>query len=471
MSDALQAALAEKARREQSRRQGASQPPEGTFLNPNTGQMTNRELLANSATTGPARAAVAGLAQGATLGLADEVSGVAGRIEGGPDMANFRREEARAFEEAQRRDFPGTVIASEITGAVLSPATKLAGPVRTVKGAAATAAGVGAVEGFNRGEDGFAERLKSAGIGGATSLLFGAATSGITKAGTRGFQKLFNKSVKRPSLGNLRATKNAAYRAVDDAGETFEPAEMQGLFQRAASRLQAEDFDDIADPQTAAALRILERRQGDTVSLGRLDKLRQAMWKRYNRSDEPLILDVIDEIDDMIATRADASDKMSAARIANSRFKKAEMLEDAFNKARLQTASTGSGGNILNKYRQAVTGIVTNPRKSKWFDPEEIAAMESFIEGDNLENVLRGAGKMAPGGNGLMTALNTYAIAVDPTLLAASVTSSAAKSAADRTAMGRAQGLIDAAATGVIQKPRQGVDLRDLSVASGVALP
>lgn len=444
--------------------------PEGMFANPNTGQMTSRELLANTAETSPLRAVNVGLVQGAMLGSADEAAGLVGQLEGGEEMATFRREQARATEEAQRRDFPGTSLASEITGAVLSPATKAIGPVRTVKGAAATAGVVGAVEGFNRGEGGATERLKDAAIGGGTGALFGAGLSGVTKLGSKAFQKMFAKSVKRPTLGNLKATKSAAYRAVDEAGEKFSPDDMAGLHQRVVDRLKASDFDDIADPQTAATLRILERRKGEEVSLGRLDKLRQAMWKRYNRSDEPLILEAIDEIDDLISSRADASEKMAAARLANSRFKKAEMLEDAFKKARMQTDGTGSGGNILNKYRQAVTSIVTNPRKAKWFSKDEIALMEHFVSGSADENVLRRIGKLAPGGNGLMSALNLYAAAVDPTLLAATATASAAKGAADRSAMSGAEGLIDAVSTGVVRKSPLGPNLRDLSITSGVTL-
>ena len=140
------------------------------------------------------------------------------------------------------------------------------------------------------------------------------------------------------------------------------------------------------------------------------------------------------------------------------------LLENAFKKARLQTSSTGSGGNILNKYRQAVTRIVTTPREAKWFSGEELALMERFIEGDDVENVLRRVGKLAPGGNGLMTALNVYAATVDPAMLTVTAVATAAKEGADRSAMRGSEGILDAVSTGVIAAPKPRPDLKSLAV-------
>jgi UDP-N-acetylglucosamine transferase subunit ALG13 len=424
--------------------QTQSQPPEGMFLNPHTGAMTSRELLSNhfEQNASARDAAAMGYLQGFTLGSSDEIIGAVGKLSG-DDHANFNREAIRAQQDGLARAYPGTTIASEVVGAVTNPVLWAIPGATTIKGAASIAAGTAAVEGFNRGEGGFEDRALNAGKGAATGFLFGAAGGAAFRGVNKGLQRAFNASVKRPTLGNLQSVKNKAYQAVDDAGEVFDRTEMQDLYAKASQVLQANDFDDIADPQTAAALRILERRQGEDVSLGRLDKLRQSMWKRYSRSDEPLILDVIGEIDTMIESRAGTSELMSVARAANSRFKKSEMLEDAFNKARLQTSSTGSGGNILNKYRQAITSIVVNPKKAKWFEAEELALMESFIEGDAAENVLRKVGKLAPGGNGLMTALNVYGATVNPSLLAVTAVASSAKGAADRKAIAGSEAILD----------------------------
>jgi hypothetical protein len=171
----------------------------------------------------------------------------------------------------------------------------------------------------------------------------------------------------------------------------------------------------------------------------------------------------------MIASKASGNEIMQAARAANAAYSKAQLLENAFKKARLQTAGTGSGGNILNKYRQAVTRIVTNPREAKWFSADELALMETFIEGDVSENVMRKIGKLSPGGNGLMTALNVYAAAVDPTMLAVTATASAAKGAADKSAMQGSERILDAVSTGVIKPPAPALPLRGVGAGSGAA--
>lgn len=460
----------------------ASQPktepqvPEGMFLNPKTGQMTNRELLTENfrrefhSNPIPGKgldAAAIGAVSGATMGFADEIAGKIAGAFGGEDRATFTRETVRALQDAVSTEAPAATFSGELVGAVTNPALRALPAANTIKGTAAIAAGTAAVEGFGRGEGGLEERATNAAKSAATGLLFGAAGAAAFKGVNKGLQRAFNASVKRPTVGNLQSVKNKAYAAVDDAGEVFDRTEMQSLYEKAKEVLQANDFDDIADPQTAATLRILERRQGEDVSLGRLDKLRQSMWKRYSRSDEPLILDVIGEIDNMIESRAGTSELMSVARAANSRFKKSEMLEDAFNKARLQTSSTGSGGNILNKYRQAITSIVVNPKKAKWFDAEELALMESFIEGDAAENVLRKVGKLAPGGNGLMTALNVYGATVNPSLLAVTAVASGAKGAADRKAIAGSEALLDAVSDFA---PAAGKPLpSDLGIMAGAA--
>lgn len=434
--------------------------PEGMVFNPGTGQVTSRDLLKGNVEANAADAAGMGYMQGYTLNSADEGMGaVAG---------DFAREKFRAADDAAREAHPLVYGLSQVAGNITSPATKLA-PVKTIKGAAAVAGTEAAVDSFNRGEGGAAERIRSVPRDAATGALFGATTAAAFKGLNYGTRKLFEKSVKRPTVENLRATKNAAYSAVDNSGEVFQPSDMQALYQRVQQAAADANFDDIADPQTAAALRILERRQGETVTLTRLDKLRQSLWDRYNRGDEPIILDMIGAIDDLISSRAGSSELMGAARAANARYAKAQVLENAFKKARLQTAATGSGGNILNKYRQAVTRIITNPKEARFFSEDEIALMEQFVMGTDVENTLRRAGKLAPGGNGLMTALNVYAASVDPSMLAITGAAAAAKGAADRASMKGSENILDAVSTGVIASPRPKPVLSGPAAAGGIA--
>ena len=260
-----------------------------------------------------------------------------------------------------------------------------------------------------------------------------------------------NRASSAPSIDTLKQAKTAAYKAVDDAGVTFGSADTSRLFNNVETAVGKTNYVPDVDAQTRAALQIIERNAGQTLTLGQLDNIRQGLWKRFNAApDEVAILDIIDEVDSLIAKMPAATPLMETARVANSRFKKAELIENAFQKAKDQTASTGSGGNIVNKYRQTVTSIINNPKQAKFFSGDEIAMMRNFVSGSNAENALRLIGKVAPSGNGLMMALNIGAVAANPLMALATAGAAGAKSLSQTLAMRKAQSIRDALASGVV---------------------
>lgn len=431
------------------------------YLDPATGSYSDRQgMTAQEAQrTGPIKAASIGFSRGYSSNAADELAS-------GGDPRMLTR--ARAMQDANQEAYPVTTMIGEIAGAVTNPVSRVLGPIRSAAGTVGAGALTGAMDAFGRGEGGAQNRVGDAIGGAAGGALFTLPFALVGKGISKGYDAFARSATERPSANAFKAVKNAAYRAVDASGEVFTGAEMDGLASRARDILKAADFDNIADPQTAAALRTLEARAGQDVTLGRLDRIRQTLWDRYNRGDEPLILDLIGEIDGLIDTKAGASDLMRAARDANSTFRRVEMLENVFRKAELQTDSTGSGGNILNKYRQAITAILVDPKKAKWFSPEQVAVMENFVRGSQSENALRRIGKMAPGGNGLMTYLNFYAATLDPTMIAASAAAQAAKTSADNMATAGREGVLDAAA-GFVRPPASGPSLTPIGVGAGVS--
>lgn len=444
-------------------------------MNPNTGQMTSRELLKSGDDPSTLDAAAGGFMQGYALSGADEMLAGIARSAGGAEGGEFARERARAsFEVAQERH-PVAFGAGRVVGAVLNPMTRAAPATTTVGGAAAVAGGEGLVEGFLAGEGGAAERGKNAAREGAISTLFGGAAAGVLKGGSKALRAAFKRSQERPSIDALRAAKNQAYYAVRKSGIQFDGNDMTAAFQRLQRKSQTSrwDLDKISEVDKPAfdAMRVLERRAnaGRPFSLDMLDKTRQKLWDIYRRTDHPFVLEAIGELDDTIAQKASGSDLLANARVANSRFAKAQLLENAFRKAQLETAATGSGGNILNKYRQAVVRILNNPREAKWFSDDEIKLMEGFVMGGGAENLLRRAGKLAPGGNGLMTALNVYAASVDPAMLGITAAAEGAKRIADNSAMKGAQTLRDSVATGVIRRPDAPIGTRDVAVGVSTA--
>lgn len=407
-------------------------------LNPQTGQYTSRELLANNMQPGAGQAFLAGASQGVTFGAGDELAGAIG----GP----FLREKGRAAYDAAKRDRPGMTFAGEAGGALSVPLPM--GKANTLKEAVVTGAKAGAAIGGGyaaaQGSGGALERLGDGLEGAVVGSLFGAAAPLAVNFGTKAYRAMFKATAQRPTIESLRSAKTVAYNAVDQAGETFKPAEMTALADKVKTELAQTNYVAGVDRQTDAVVDLLDRKAPETLTLGQLDKLRQNFWKRYEAAkNETGILDAIDAIDELIVSRTSTSQLLDAARLANSRYKKAELLDMAFQKAADQTSATGSGGNILNKYRQAVVSIINNPKQAKWFSADEIATMRSFVEGSTAQNVMRRIGKLAPGGNGLMLALNLGGAAnFGPGSLAVTAGASAAKAISDGAAERGAQALI-----------------------------
>lgn len=471
MSDALSAALAERERRtalkaamaEKDRRAAGGSAAEriaaakaGTLeLSPEAearasaaDQQALDQMGAN--TPGAVGGASGAALDGLLFGFGDEILAAlsaAGGLQpdgkGGASWGNYVKPIAERYQVAldqirrEQANFskerPGIAIPAEVAGAIASPINKVFGPVSTVAKAAGQGAVAGAIYGAGEAE-GNENIAQSAKEGAVTGALFGAGAKMSLDFGSKAFRALFRKSAERPSLETLRAAKSAAYNAVDSSGERFQTQELQNMVGRVRNALDDVNYVEEVDRQTWAALKMLDKASEKPMTIGQLDKMRQSLWKRYNAApNEVGILEAIDAVDDLIQSRGATSELMDAARLANSRYKKAELLENAFKKAERETAATGSGGNILNKYRQAVTKVLNDPKRAKWFSADERQIMEQFVHGSMPENVLRRIGKLSPSGNGLMMALNLGAAAADPSMLAFTAAGAGAKELADRS--------------------------------------
>jgi hypothetical protein len=363
-------------------------------------------------------------------------------------LANYRKQEEDLG--------AGGRFAADVAGVLAAPAGAatrfvMQAPTRAaqVLRAATAGAGAGATQGFMEGEGGLENRATNAAVVGALGGLFGAAAPKITDVLTnipRGLGRLFNRSQERPTVDLLRNVKNAAYRAVDEAGVAFGGDDMARLSSRVREIFEADNYVDDVDDASRAVLRVLDGRKGQPTTLGQLDSIRQNLWARYSRaSDQPRILDAIAAIDNMVETGSRlGGDLMDAARAANARFAKTQLLENAFTRAQDVTAATGSGGNIVNKYRQAVASIINNRREARFFSQAEIDAMRAFVRGSMTENMQRLIGKLSPSGNGLMMALHVVGgVSSGGVTLPLMAVGAGAKNMADRGVMRGADVLMD----------------------------
>lgn len=343
--------------------------------------------------------------------------------------------------------------------AAMSPAARI--PVGTspsiAKTAAASGAG-GAVYGFNTGETG--ERLESAfelaipsaifGGGGQVVLNFAAPTiRGIGRA----FGRRMEQFDTRPTVEAARQLKNDIYKRATDSGVVYDVPAMRSLHGR-AKRLVADSASYVpeTDDQMTAALKILKRNSRTPSNLIQLEKIRRAMFDRYKKSgySDQTIRDLVDLVDDTIQNFGTGDGTViKAARLANSRYKKAELIDAAFDKARRSAEAAGSGGNTINRYKQVVNNILNSEKEMRFFDDAEEEAMKNFVEFTTQEQLTRVLGKLDPTSGGLMAALGFGSYLADPVATAAvAIPAAVARRGLEQTTGEAGEALVTRMATG-----------------------
>lgn len=389
--------------------------------------------------------------EGMTLGLVGDEA--AGRFDAmiGRGGADERTQFYRDQQARTREEMPVTSFVAETAPAALVPGGAAArfvarGATRGMQmlRSGLLGAGAGATYGAMEGDGDIADRAEGAAWGAAGGGLFGAFGPRVLEGIPRGLSRLFRNAEQRPTVEALRTLKNAAYQTAERAGIRFSADDMTDLSQRVRSLFEADNYVDDVDDASRATLRLLERREGQETTLQQLDRIRQNLWTRYSRAnDQPRILDAIGAIDDLIEQSPMGGALMDAARAANSRFSKAQVIEDAFERARRQTARAGSGGNIVNNYRAAVDRII-NSRAARFFSDEELDVMRGFVLGSTGENLQRLIGKLSPTGNGLMMSLHVIGgVASNGMSLPLMAVGAGSKALADRGAMRGADAIQD----------------------------
>lgn len=373
--------------------------------------------------------------QGMTFGYGDEII-AAGTSALSGNSYNYELQRERDRLQAGEEQHPVQSFISEVGGSLLAPGAA----VRSLKQAVGLGTAGGMVYASGKAEDG--GRVEAAGEAFVPSLLFSIGGEAAQRGGSKVLRKLFGRTNERPTTGVLRATKNRAYKEVEQSGVNFSANELDGVLTRVYQRLDDPSVNYAkGDTQTEGALRFLEKNWGRDMTLGELDNVRSRLWRRWSSADDAqrsAILEIIGEVDDLIDTKPDATGLLSAAREADKAFRRTEILENMFQKAANQTATAGSGGNVYNNYGRVFQKILDNDRLSRRFTPEQLKFFEEAIKTPRSENVLRKLGKLSPDGNGLMLAMNVIGGMLDPSLLAVGGAGAVAKANVDSRAAQRA---------------------------------
>ena len=207
------------------------------------------------------------------------------------------------------------------------------------------------------------------------------------------------------------------------------------------------------------AIKMVAAHTGDTFNAAQLNNLVKELNTVYKKSGyKPQLKFIRDNVKSSLETKAaqvasvlggDAGDLLSRANLQSRRYYKIKAFDEAMDKAKRNVASTGSGGNVVNTYKQAIKTILSNPKSRAQFDKDELIMMERFVAGSMSDNVLRLVSKLSPTGNGLMAALNVGAAAANPAMLGVTAAGMTAKGIIDRKTLDAVDQIKDTIISGV----------------------
>ena len=172
-----------------------------------------------------------------------------------------------------------------------------------------------------------------------------------------------------PGVADMENTKKQAYQVVDNLGFRYNPAAYNALMSSIRNKARKEGISAIRHQDALSMIDDMEKTfpgmfaTPGSPTLSELDLVRQRvrddlMGDPKNERFGAIIMDRIDAFVDAVGA---GSKEMTAARQANTQWRKAELLEDVTDRARRQAAVTGSGGNVENTMRQGINRILNNP--------------------------------------------------------------------------------------------------------------
>jgi hypothetical protein len=308
---------------------------------------------------------------------------------------------ARPDDKASRYIYAGG--AGAASGALLGPATGAAMLPSAVSGTTSALASNAASE---HGGGPVAQTL--AGIaGGAAPFVaqagFNAARDAISNRAAQ------PPKPQPPTIEELTAAKNAAYKAAEDTGVVISRDALNKLKGTIYSDLKKEGIDSTLHPKaTAAAKRILETK--GQLSLSEIETLRKiagAAAGSIEKADARLGSRIIEHIDDfeaglsqsdVVGGSAAAATAFKEARALNTTLSKARVIQKIFDDAEVTAGANYTVSGMENALRQQFKALAKNDRRLRGFTPTEIAAIRKVAMGGPLENALRMVGKFAPNG-------------------------------------------------------------------------
>ena len=427
------------------------------------------------------------LFQGQTFGFGDEIIGgmAAGldKISGNPQPLNelytkYRDKERQKMKEF-RQNAPKEALAYEVGGAFLSPAMALKAPkaiegltagkkAMTISGSYGGLYGAGASE-----EETFSGVAKDTATATVTSALFGLGIQKAIPLSGKQAHKVgdwLKKAEDNPTVQNLKTAKDKAYSLVTNSNIKFGGDDLNYMMNEARKIATQTHHQPAAEPQVKAALNIFKllKTEGQPQTLAQLDKVRQKLGRYYKSEQgqtQPALKDMMDLIDKTIQRKAGQHPIMDAARTANTKYKKAEKIEDILHQKMIEKKGKPYMSEA-SMYKDAIKSLLRNKKDIRWFSTEERKTLEKFIEGDLVERAIERTAGFAPSANKLMTMLAFAGSYFQPLFLVPTGLGMVAKRISDKGIRNKAEQLINT--MGGVKTPVQ-KGITEASKAAGAA--
>lgn len=206
-----------------------------------------------------------------------------------------------------------------------------------------------------------------------------------------------------PEIDQLKDVSRAIYKELDNSGVTLQPKAFRGLVNRVDNAVKKGGFDPDLTPKTAAVLKRLESELGKSKTLTEIDTLRKVAQNAASALEPAdarlggIIVDNIDQFLDVVSPTAfkkgtvkaaDVTPKFKVARELWGRARRSELINEAFTKAGRQASGFENG--IVTQFRS----ILNNKKKSRFFKPAEIKAMDLVVKGTTTANIAKAIGRL-----------------------------------------------------------------------------
>lgn len=219
--------------------------------------------------------------------------------------------------------------------------------------------------------------------------------------------------VAAPSTEELGDMARLAYKRAEDAGLAIKPESFNRMVAGIVYKAKKEGIDPTIHPKaTAAAKRLVQAvEDANPKSLQELDTLRRVVKAAAGSTDADerrIARIMVDRIDDYLSNLKGtdvaagdatvAANSIMQARSLWSRMRKAEIIDDLFDKAKNATGANYTQAGMETALRQQFRSLASNPKRMRGFTKDEQAAIRRVVRGGPIENVIRLIGKMAPRG-------------------------------------------------------------------------